>query len=170
MARQPIVIKVKESEQELRRALRKASPSIRPRIQMLLAIVGGIPSSDTRTLAHKARTSDQSIRTWKKIYKQGGGAALLTEGRGGSVGAIDKRGKEKIALRLADAKNCFISFEQARQWINETLGLNLDYHAVNKYLVRNFGVRMKAGRKSHVLKSETATADYKKPSREAATY
>jgi transposase len=113
------------------------------------------------------KTSDQSIRTWKKIYRHGGSAALLREGRGGSKGAIDQKGKEKIALRLANTKNCFRSFEQARQWINETLGLNLDYHAVNKYLVRNFGVKMKAGRRSHALKSETATADYKKPSPKA---
>jgi transposase len=170
MAKQPILIEVQESEQELRRLFRKAAPAIRPRIQMLLAIVTGIPSSDTLTLSRKAKTSDQSIRTWKNIYKQGGSAALLREGRGGSEGAIDQKGKEQIAVRLADAKNCFRSFEQARQWINDTLGLDLDYHAVNKYLVRNFGVKMKAGRKSHVLKSETATADYKKPSREAGTY
>lgn len=167
MAKHPILIEVKESEQELRRLLRNASPAIRPRIQMLLAIASGASSSDTLALARKAKTSDQSIRTWKKIYREGGSAALLREGRGGSEGCIDSAGRERIAARLADPKNCFHSFEQARQWINETLGLNLEYHAVNKYLVRNFGVRMKAGRKSHVLKSETATADYKKPSREA---
>jgi transposase len=167
MAKQPILIEVKESEQELRRLLRTAAPAIRPRIQMLLAIVTGISTSDTQALARKAKTSDQSIRTWKKIYKEGGSGALLREGRGGSEGAIDNEGKEKIAARLADPKNCFQTFEQARQWINETLGLELEYHAINKYLVRNFGVRMKVGRKSHVLKSETATADYKKPSRKA---
>jgi transposase len=170
MAKAPILIEVKESEQALRRALRRASPSIRPRIQMLLAIVTGIAASDTLTLARKAKTSAQSIRTWKKIYNKGGAQALLHQGRGGSEGAIDKAGKEQIALRLADPKNCFLSFEQARRWINETLGLDLEYHAVNKYLVRNFGVRIKAGRRSHVLKDETATADYKKPSRGAGTY
>ena len=95
---------------------------------------------------------------------------MLHEGRGGSIGAIDQQGKEQIALLLADPKNCFLSFEQARRWINETLGLDLEYHAVNKYLVRNFGVRMKVGRRSHVLKDETATADYKKPSPGAGTY
>jgi transposase len=170
MAKQPILIEVKESEQELRRAFRKASPAMRPRIQMLLAMATGIASSDTLTLARKAKTSTQSIRTWKKIYKKGGVSALLHEGRGGSIGAIDEQGKQRIAQRLADVKNCFTSFEQARQWINEALGLDLDYHAVNKYLVRNFGLKMKVGRRSHTLKNETATADYKKPSPGAGTY
>ena len=170
MAKAPIFIDVEESEQELRRTLRRASPAIRPRIHMLLTIVTGTSAADTLALARKAKTSDQSIRTWKKIYKKGGAEALLHEGRGGSEGAIDKAGNERIALRLADPKNRFTSFEQARLWINQTLGLDLDYHAVNKYLVRNFGLRMKVGRRSHVLREETATADYKKPSPGAGTY
>jgi transposase len=170
MAKQPIFIEVKESEQALGNRLRTAAPAIRPRIQMLPAIVTATPSSDTLMLTRKVKTSDQSIRTWKKIYRHDSSAALMREGRGGATGAIDQKGKEKIALRLADTKICFSSFEQARQWIKETLGLDLNYHAVNKYLVRNFGVKIKAGRRAHALKSETATADYKKPSREAGTY
>lgn len=170
MSKAPILIEVKESESALRRALRKASRANTPRLQMLLAIVTGTSCANTVALARRAKTSGQSIRTWKKVYNKGGAQALLHEGRGGSEGAIDEAGKERIAKRLADPKNCFTSFEQARLWINETLGVDLEYHAVNKYLVRNFGLRLKAGRKSHALKSETATADYKKPSPEAGTY
>jgi len=167
MAKAPIIISVSESESELKRRLRTAPAALRPRIKTLLAIAGGVPSSDTQVLASKANTSDQSIRTWKKIYMKGGIEALLHEGRGGSQGAIDQAGKEKLAARLADTANCFTSFAEVQAWIKEHLGLEMNYHAVNKYLKRNFGVSLKVGRKSHTRKSETATADYKKPSRGA---
>ena len=170
MAKAPIIITVSESEALLKRRLRSSSAAMRPRIKMLLAIATGIPSSDTLALAANANTSDQSIRTWKKTYRKGGIDALLHEGRGGSEGAIDAAGKEKIAARLADTANCFTSFSGAQAWINENLGLKMNYHGVNKYLKRHFGVSLKAGRKSHTKKSETATADYKKPSPGAETY
>src|SRR5438477_3481952 len=125
MAKAPILITVTETEADLKRRLRNAPTAIRPRIKMLLAIVGGIPSSDTLTLASKANTSDQSIRTWKKIYVKGGAEALLHEGRGGSEGAIDQAGKKKIEVRLADPTNCFTSFADAQAWINDTLGLKM---------------------------------------------
>ena len=167
MAKPPIMLAIIESEQYLRRKLRNAPAAIRPRIHMLLAIVTGTSSADTMTLAKKSNTSEQSIRTWKKIYLSGGADALLREGRGGSEGAIKAADKAVIEKRLADPKRCFKSFEEARIWLNETFGLELTYHAANKYLVRNFGLHMKAGRKSHAQQGETAIADYKKPSREA---
>lgn len=170
MAKAPILITVSESEETLKGRLRTASAAMRPRIKMLIAIASGLPSSDTLALAAKVNTSDQSIRNWKKIYLKGGIDALIHEGRGGSEGAIDAAGKAKIAARLADSAHCFTSFSQAQAWINENLGLQMNYHGVNKYLRRHFGVSLKAGRKSHTKKRETATADYKKPSRGAATY
>lgn len=170
MAKPPILITVSETPEDLKRRLRNAPAAMRPRIKMLLAIAGGISSADTLALASKANASDQAIRTWKKIYLAGGIDALLNEGRGGSQGVIDEAGKQKIAARLADMNNCFTSFTEAQAWINEQLGLQMNYHAVNKYLKRNFNVRLKVGRKSHTKKEETATADYKKPSSAARSY
>ncbi|MEJ0105393.1 MAG: hypothetical protein WDO19_23800 [Bacteroidota bacterium] len=39
----------------------------------------------------------------------------------------------------------------------------MGYHAVNKYVKRKYGARLKVSRKSHVLKSPAAEAVFKKP-------
>lgn len=39
----------------------------------------------------------------------------------------------------------------------------MEYHAVNKYVKRKFGARLKVGRKSHVQKSPADEAVFKKP-------
>ncbi len=38
----------------------------------------------------------------------------------------------------------------------------MGYHAVNKYVKRKYGARLKVSRKSHVLKSPAAEAVFKK--------
>jgi transposase len=47
-------------------------------------------------------------------------------------------------------------------WINEKFNLDMNYQAVNKYLKRHFGTKLKVGRKSHVNKDENAAALFKK--------
>ena len=69
--------------------------------------------------------------------------------------------KEKIAQKLAEPKQAFTSYKQAQDWINETFGVDKQYHAVNKFLKRNFGVKLKVGRKSHIKKDEEAVAFFK---------
>jgi transposase len=77
---------------------------------------------------------------------------------------------KKIEKKLSDPKNAFTSFGQAQTWLKEEFGIAKNYHAVNKYLKRNFGAKLKVGRKSHVRKDEAAVAVFKKPIRGAKTY
>ena len=48
------------------------------------------------------------------------------------------------------------------EWINKTFGLEMEYHAVNKYLKRNFKTKLKVGRKTHINKDDSAAALFKK--------
>jgi len=154
-------VTVNESVEDLKRLYTKAAVHIRPRLKMLQYLSKGIYAIDA--LAAKTGASRNAVACWKRTYKTGGLTALCADKRGGDFrSGIDATGKEKIAAKLSDPKNAFTSFGQAQAWINEELGTDKKYHAINKYLKRNFGARLKVGRKSHVKKDETAVAAFKK--------
>ena len=162
-------ITVKESKEELTSLLSRSSSATKPRIKMLLAIIGGITS--TQDLVFKTKANRDSIRNWKNTYREQGLEGLVEETRGRKQpGAIGPKAKLQLQKKLSDPKGGFTSYKQAMDWINKTFGLEMEYHAVNKYLKRNFGTKLKVGRKTHVNKDENATALFKKLVAEPETH
>lgn len=162
-------ITVAESSEQLSKLVGKCTSSTRPRLKMLLAIVDGITS--TNELAHKTKCNRDSIRKWKNIYQSKGLEGLLAEGRGGNrPSTLNDKQKEELEKKLSNPKGGFTSYKQATDWINKTFGVDMNYHAVNMYLKRSFGTKLKVGRKTHVNKDENATALFKKPVAEVKTH
>ena len=154
-------ITVKESAEQLNKLISNSTSSTKPRLKMLLAIANGIIS--TNELVFKTKSNRDSIRKWKNIYRSKGLEALLQEGRGGKRhGALDEKQKAELQKKLAHPKGGFTSYKQAADWINKTFGVEMSYHAVNMYLKRNFGTKLKVGRKTHVNKDDSAAALFKK--------
>jgi len=154
-------ITVKETSEELTLLLQKSMVSTKPRIKMLLAILNGITS--TQDLVMKTKANRDSIRNWKNTYRSEGIKGLLSESRGRKKpGAIGPEVKLQLKQKLSNPKGGFTSYKQAMDWINTTFGLEMEYHAVNKYLKRNFGTKLKVGRKTHVNKDDNAEALFKK--------
>ena len=152
---------VKETAEELTKLYGNSSSSFKPRIRMLLAIVNGITA--TNELAHKTKANRNSILNWKNIYRSQGLAGSLNEALGGKRhGALDEQQKAKLQEKLSNPKGGFTSYKQATEWINATFGVEMNYHAVNMYLKRNFGTKLKVGRKTHINKDENAAALFKK--------
>ena len=159
-----VVINVKENISDLKSLHGKASVHLRPRYKMLLLIAGGQTSS--QELAAKTGVSRNSIASWKRSYSEGGIEQLTSDLRGGDFKSnITVDDKKKIEEKLSDPRKAFTSFTEAQAWLKEELGIDKNYHAVNKYLKRNFGAKLKVGRKSHVKKDEAAVAVFKKPIR-----
>lgn len=162
----PIEITVTESVEDLKKLLSKAALHHRPRLKMLSVIAQGTHLN--ATLAAKTGAGLRSIVRWKQAYVAGGLQGLLLDKRGGDMrSALTDQDKEKISQKLSDPSDAFTSFGQAQLWIRDNLGVEMGYHAVNKYLKRNFGARLKVGRKSHVKKDAEAVAFFKKPVEEA---
>lgn len=154
-------ITVTESADQLTKLLSSSSSSIKPRVKMLLAIANGMTA--TGELVQKTKANRDSIRNWKNIYRNKGLDGLLKESRGGRRhGALDEQQKAKLQKKLSDPKGGFTSYNQATEWINATFGVEMNYHAVNMYLKRNFGTKLKVGRKTHINKDENAAALFKK--------
>ncbi len=82
------------------------------------------------------------------------------------TGVILRKGKlpfQKLASRLNNAKEGFRSFIEIQQWLLNEFGIDMGYLAVNKYVKRKFGARLKVSRKSHMQKSPADEAVFKKP-------
>lgn len=159
-----LAITVLESAEELKKIKAKAAFHQRARVDMVQLLARGI--TDTTTLAAKTGTGRNTIVTWKKRYQAGGLAGLLSDRRGGDqCSGLSEAQKQIIADKMHDPNDAFTSYVQARQWLEQEHGIVKNYHALNKYLKRNFKTRLKVGRKSHVKKDEAAVAVFKKPGR-----
>ena len=163
----PIV--VKESLRELRK-FQQQYPSRFKALQMLIAFKQqGMVSK--YTIAETIGSSQSSVGNWRSIYMSQGIEGLLKETRGGyKKAAITPKVHQALANRLNNPKQGFRSFIEVQQWLAAEFGIEMEYHAVNKYVKRKFGARLKVSRKSHVLKSPADEAVFKKPVRKAGTY
>ena len=133
----PLKIVVTETTEELKEEQKKCSLQQRKRVQMLLLIKKGKHPTQN-SLATALGVSSQSIQTWRTNYKQGGIELLLTELRGGKKKAqIDDHAYGIIEKRLSNPKEGFKGYKDAQDWINKEFGLNMKYHAVNKFIKRN---------------------------------
>jgi transposase len=162
--RQILAISVKEKLSELR-LLQKQYPGKHKAIQMLILLrQKGLLSKED--LATMTGASTQSIHVWRTKYRNGGVEALLQENRGGhKKAAITNKVHQTLSKRLNNPKEGFRSFIEIQQWLEKEFGIEMEYHAVNKYVKRKFGARLKVSRKSHVRKSPAAEAVFKKPVR-----
>ena len=155
-----ITIIVKESIKELK-GLQKTQPSNYNRLQMLILIKEGVIVSKDG-LAAALSVSNKSVHVWRTRYNDGGLEALLEDNRGGKKGQITDKVHQKLATRLNNSKDGFKSFVDIQQWLKENFDIQMEYHAVNKYIKRKFGARPKVARKSHVDKDDSAVALFKK--------
>lgn len=159
---QPTQVIVKETVSALR-LYQKRFPSKFKALQMLiLTKQQGSLSKDK--LALLLGTGHSSVLRWRRIYLEGGIEALLIENRGGfKKGKITSLAEKKLAQRLNNPKEGFRSFIEIQHWLLSEFAIDMGYHAVNKYVKRKYGARLKVSRKSHVLKSPAAEAVFKKP-------
>ena len=161
---QPLSFPIKENLTELRK-LQKQFPRKYKAIQMLIAVKQkGALSKDA--LAAMVGASDRSIQTWRSNYITGGMAQMLVDNRGGKKpGKITAAVHQQLSKRLHNPQQGFRSFIEIRQWLLNEFSIAMEYHAVNKYVKRKFGARLKVSRKSHVQKSPADEAVFKKPVR-----
>ena len=160
--RQLLPITVKESIPELR-ILQKKNPGKHKALQMLI-LLKQKGTLSKQTLALMTGASDKSIHVWRTKYRSGGINSLLKDSRGGKKkAAITEKIHLQLSNRLHNPKTGFRSFIEIQQWLSDEFELVMNYHAVNKYVKRKFGARLKVSRKSHVQKSPADEAVFKKP-------
>ena len=159
---QPLLFPIKENLTELRK-LQKLFPRKYNAIQMLIVIKQkGALSKDV--LAVMVGASDRSIQTWRSNYVTGGVDQMLEDSRGGKKASkITGAVHQQLSKRLTNSRQGFRSFIEIQQWLLDEFKIDMQYHAINKYVKRKFGAKLKVSRKSHVQKSPADEAVFKKP-------
>jgi transposase len=160
--RKALLFTVQESVKELK-LLQKKHPGKYKPLEMLLLVVRHGPLSKDK-LAALLSVSTSSVQHWRTTYiNEGGIAALLKENRGGNKpAAITATAEQALSKRLHDPKGGFRSYTELQQWLQDEFGIVMNYHAVNKYVKRNYGARLKVSRKSHVAQSPADQVVFKK--------
>lgn len=164
-----ITVKVNESYSELKQ-VQKRYPSKTQLIAMLILLKekADLPG---RLLSLQTGASTKSVQVWRSLYIKGGIDLLLQDKRGGyKQAAITEKIKQKLQERLTNPKEGFRSFIEVQQWLENNFGIKMKYQAVNKYVKRKFGARLKVSRKSHVLKRPADEAVFKNPISKIRTY
>ena len=158
------ILSVKETLPRLR-LLQKQNPSKFKVLQMLILIKQQCKVSKY-ALASQLGSSHSSVGKWRTQYQTDGIEGLLKENRKGTKkAAITPNVNQALSDRLNNPKQGFRSFTEVQQWLATEFGIDMEYHAVNKYVKRKFGAGLKVSRKSHVLKSSADEAVFKKPIR-----
>lgn len=161
-----IIVLVKETAAELKQLQKKTSS--KAKMLAMLLLLKQEPQLTKLSLSLQLGVSDKSIQTWRSNYLKGGIALMLSDNRGGyKKAAITPKVNKALSDRLNNPKQGFRSFIEVQQWLVTEFGIEMEYHAVNKYVKRKFGARLKVSRKSHVLKSPGDEAVFKNPVRQA---
>ena len=147
------------------RLYQRRNPSRFKALQMLIIIKQqGI--FNKYVLADLLGSSHSSVAKWRNTYLAQGISGLLIENRGGfKKASITPLVEKQLSQRLNNPKGGFRSFIEIQQWLLNEFSIDMQYHAVNKYVKRKYGGRLKVSRKSHVLKSPADEAVFKKPVR-----
>jgi transposase len=161
---------VKEDAKELNRLRKGSSGTQNKRLLMLLEIQKENGTAVAkRDLAKRIGVDPNSITAWKKLYEQGGIAAVMADRRVGfKPSVVSAEEHRKIEQKLKDPENGIRGYVELLGWVKAELSKDMNYITLVKYTERHFGSKIKVARKSHVKKDGAAVESFKKTSGKSA--
>lgn len=162
----PKIFKIKETESEIKKMIRKAQPMISKRLQALLVFKQNEQTGiSKREVATMIGVNHNSVQTWRKLYIEGGIDTMVSHSKKCNVTPLITEKQELIIEEvLNNPKNGFVGFKDFLDWFNESQKTNIKYKTFYAFLVRKFNAKVKVARKSHVKKDLQAVEDFKKTS------
>jgi transposase len=168
----PLIIKVQESEQELRQYVRMAkTPTKKNRLKILVEIKkAGDKGISKRELSKKTKLNHNTVQIWRKIYETEGIAAFLEDGRTGfKPSDITANEHAAIGAKLNDPYNGLQGYVELKYWYEAAYSKSIKYNTLLKYCVRHFKSSCKVARKSHIKKDAEQVDHFKKTSVQSAS-
>lgn len=162
---------IKEDLATLRKALRRSkNDMVSKRLRALIVYKQheeeGVAKGD---VAARAGIDPNSALKWRNAYIQGGLSGLLSHGKKSNRSSVirpDQR--EVLREKLHDPQNGLRGYTELVAWFNAQFDAQVKYHAMNKFVKRNYGALCKTARKSHVKKDAGAVVAFKKTSSTSA--
>lgn len=143
---------ITESEAELKKLLRQEKGVRYQRLQMLYLFV----TEQARTRSQAARLLGlhrNTIRIWLESYASGGLAALLVVRKApGRVPTLSAEQVERLRSALAQPAG-FGCYGEVRDWIEQELGVAMQYETVRKLVRYRLGAKLKRARPTHLKKT-----------------
>jgi len=167
----PLIITVKESEEELKQYIRRAkTPTKKNRLKILLEIKkAGEKGISKRNLSKKTKLNHNTVQIWRKKYETEGISAFLEDGRTGfKPSEITVEEHAAIAAKLNDPYNGLQGYMELKHWYEATYNKEIKYNTLLKYCVRHFKSSCKVARKSHIKKDANQVEYFKKTSVQSA--
>ncbi|MDP9311005.1 MAG: helix-turn-helix domain-containing protein [Chloroflexota bacterium] len=143
---------IHESDEELKRRLsRERQPDKQQRLHALYLLASGQARSRI-TVATLLGVSRGTVGRWLTIYTQGGIPALLdVYVPSGRAPALSPEQLAHLQAAL-DRPEGFASYGAVQQWIADSLGVAMGYHAVYKLVRRKLRAKLKVPRPHHEKK------------------
>lgn len=108
-------------------------------------------------LAESLGVHIRTLERWVNRYKEDSIEGLLSDKpRNKPSKIITSEIHEGLASRSSDPSNPFLGYWEARQWVLEEFGADINYHWLRAYMIKHFGTKVKSPRKSHVKKDSEA--------------
>lgn len=160
------IIYVKESSKELKLLQKNQPLTIIKRLNMLIELKkNGVEGISKRQLSKLIGVDPNSIQSWRTLYINQGIKGIISHGRiGFKPSLITKEEHKKIEHKLNQPKNALRGYKELVQWIKDEFDKEIKYTTVVEYCKRHFESKIKVARKSHILKDDQATANFKKTS------
>lgn len=166
----PKTFVIKESDEEIKRLIKKSQPMIAKRLHALLVFKRNEQSGiSKRIVADQIGVNHNSIQKWRKLYIDGGIDKLMAHSNiGYKPSKITNEQEQVLEAVLNNPFNGIVGFVELLDWFNNTFHTSIKYKTFHGFVVRKFKAKIKVARKSHVKKDELQVEDFKKTSVESA--
>ncbi len=158
-------IEVIQSVIELRELLIKTKNyKLKQRIKGLIYFKEN-PDNTQEQISNMLGIGYSTYRMWLKDYNTYGIDYYLTiKPKGKPKSIISVQLHKALEQKVKDSKNPFKGYWEVVNWIEVNFNQKVNYQTIRKYLIKNFGTKLKTPRKSHYKKDEQAIEAFKKKS------
>ena len=150
----PKIFKIKQSESELKKLMKKSHPMIAKRIQALLIFKRNEDTGiSKRLVADEIGVDPNSVQTWRTLYIEGGIKLLMSHSKTGyKPSKITVEQELALKEQLNNPLNGMTGFIELLDWFNRRFKTELNYKTFHGFVVRKYKAKIKVARKSHIKK------------------
>jgi transposase len=142
---------ITESADELKQLLRQAKGVRQQRVQALY-LLASRQARNRSAVARLLGIHRNTVRAWLKLYAAGGLQALLTIGKApGRTASLSPAHLAQLRTALSRPEG-FGSYGEIRDWIEQELGVPMQYEAVRKLVRYRLHAKLKRARPTHIKK------------------
>ena len=163
------ILKIKETEKEIKNLLKQSIPFIGQRLRVLLILKQNEETGiSRREVAKLAGVDPNSVQKWRSLYLNSGIESLINHKRTGFKPSVFTAIEHNmLETKLNDPQNGLQGYIELKDWIEKESGKIFNYNTLLYYCIRNFKSSVKVARKSHVKKDPNQGISFKKISDES---